>query len=178
MSKNSSLFSKNYQPVHVRARKRVTLDFNSDILPSMTEQHHEPNVNLNKLYAKYMSKGLPSPNLRTDGSNLISDGFDFMTTQLNIIEAKERFELFSNHFNDLPSNVRRQFNNKPEDWLNHLLQPGSIDEAIKQGHISFTPLSESISAEKAPQAQKGAKSRESASAAGSNPLKGGEEQGA
>lgn len=173
MSKQSSLFPKNYQPVYRRRRAGVTLDFNPDVLPSMTEQHHEPSVNLNTLYAKYVSKGLPMPNLRSDaGKSIASDEFDFMNIQNDIISAKRKFEAFSSHFDALASHVRKSFNNNPENWLIHLSKPGMIEEAIELGYIS------SSIAEQALPAQKVAKQRGSAGDAGSNPPKGGEEQGA
>lgn len=156
---------KNYIPVHKR-RKRVTLDFDLEKLPSKTKQSARDGVDINKLYEKYMKTGLMSQ--RSSEPKFGSfDDFDFMKAQNSLIFAKEKFAAFSEGFSDLPSSTRKEFDNNPEVFLNYLAIPENFKKAQEQGWIaspdnkaSQTPPERSEGPKKDPKDQAGSQSPE------------------
>ena len=102
--------------------------------PSMTKQSFKDECDINVILARYENTGMYYDPLTTRGSRApLFDDFtavpDYMDAQNFVIEAGELF-------NELPSRIRRRFDNSPSKLLEFLSDPANGDEAISLGLVS------------------------------------------
>lgn len=95
--------------------------------PSMTEQHFKDECDINNIVAKAKVTGvLPSGNREP----LFGD-FEKFPKNL-----QERFDLYneaSERFLELPSSLRKRFDNNPANLLDFLRDSSNFDEAVSLG---------------------------------------------
>lgn len=110
-------------------RIAVQLEFN---FPSLTEQHHKDDCDINVVLRRYMKTGvLPEAARGGVYGDFTASASDFREAMNVITEARERFEA-------LPSEVRERFSNSPEKLLAFLDDPENRTEAIKLGLVKAT----------------------------------------
>lgn len=98
--------------------------------PSMTEQHHAEDLDINRIVNRALRTGAVDPSLvRTFGkyADVTSVG-DFMSANITYRKGVEAFEA-------LPSEIRERFQNNPANLLDFLSKEENRDEAIKLGFI-------------------------------------------
>lgn len=99
---------------------------------SKTEQHHANEVDINSIMRKYRKTGvLPEPSARgIYGDFAFAE--DFHTTQNRVVAANELF-------NNLPSDIRTQFDNDAGAFLGFVNDPENADEAREMGLLPPIP---------------------------------------
>lgn len=105
--------------------------------PSMTEQHHLNDVNINSIISRYNRTGVLGDPFRAYAPGVFGDFSevkDFHGLNNEIVEAKEKFM-------DLPSALRKRFNNDPLELIDFLQDSRNDEEAIKLGlKVSKRPV--------------------------------------
>lgn len=94
-----------------------------------TEQSHAPQCDVNRIVAKYDKHGLITHVSRFEAKYGDLTGLEFKQAQDMILNAKETFK-------ELPSNIRKRFNNSPEYLLTFMEDPKNRAEAIQLGLIN------------------------------------------
>lgn len=98
--------------------------------PSMTEQHHSQELDINRIVNKALRTGAIEPSLmRTFGKYAdVTSAGDFLEANIKYRKGVEAFEA-------LPSVVRERFHNNPAELLDFISKDENRDEAIKLGFI-------------------------------------------
>lgn len=95
--------------------------------PSFTQQHHKKDCDVNNIIKKYDKTGLITHvNHMKAQFGDFSEVMDYQEAQNVLIGVQE-------HFMQLPSYVRKQFDNDPETFMNFVSNPDNADEMIKYG---------------------------------------------
>lgn len=95
---------------------------------SRVEQHHKQACDINNIVSKYRKTGLlPEREGRPHYGDFTSGG-DFQECMNMITEAEESFA-------DLPSNLRKRFNNDPAALIDFMSDESNLDEAVKLGLV-------------------------------------------
>lgn len=99
--------------------------------PSLTQQEFRDEVNIDNIISKYGILGtvpehLVNPVIGQYGD--FSDVPSFMEAQNIILQAEEDFA-------NLPSNIRKRFNNDAIEYLEFFNNPDNYDEAVSLGFI-------------------------------------------
>jgi len=118
--------------------------------PSMTEQSHKKACNINTIMAK-IRKGQAVPTIA--GEPIFGDFTkcnDFQTAQNAVLEAHDRFM-------SLPSDIRRRFQNQPNNLLEFLEDPENLEEAVELGLVTKLVPQDPPPENTAPPAQETAK---------------------
>lgn len=99
----------------------------------LTEQSHKEKCNVNKIIAKYDVTGVLNHVKTIEARYGDMTGHDFHSAMNKLIDIQ-------NHFDQLPSNIRKRFNNDPGQYLEFFEDEGNRDEAIKLGLVNaITP---------------------------------------
>lgn len=107
--------------------KSTGVDFSS--APSMTEQHHKDEVDINRIVSRALRTGLDPSLIKSFGKYAdCTEVGDFFSAQLKYREGIESFE-------KLPSKIRTRFNNDPAQLLGFLCDKKNRAEAEKLGLI-------------------------------------------
>lgn len=93
-----------------------------------TEQHHKKECDVNNIIKKYDRTGLLSHVNKIEATYGDMTGLDYREMLDKVMDAK-------NKFNELPSNIRKRFRNKPEELLRFMEDPSNREEAIRIGLI-------------------------------------------
>lgn len=103
--------------------------------PSLTQQHFEPETNINNIMNRYEKTGL----LPTSGAPVqymdVSNIHDYHSS-LNFIQSANK------SFMSLPALVRKRFNNDPGLLLQFLNDPKNASEAYSLGLTTTNPNSQ------------------------------------
>lgn len=115
------------------------LDFTDS--PSLTEQHHAPDLDMNTIVTRALKTGAIDPSLvRTFGK------YADVTTVGDYMDAHMRYRSGVESFEALPSSIRDRFHNNPAELLEFIHDPKNRDEAIKLGFIEkpIVPVSPEV----------------------------------
>lgn len=93
-----------------------------------TEQHHKKECDVNEIIRKYDKTGLISHVSRFEGQFGDLTQMDFKEAQDLIINSKRMFD-------ELPSKIRKRFDNDPGELLKFMENPDNRQEAIELGII-------------------------------------------
>lgn len=93
-----------------------------------TEQSHKDHCNVNHIINKYDKTGILTHMNTIEAKFGDMTGNDYKTMLDTVLEAKRNFK-------ELPSNIRKRFDNNPEKLLAFMENPANRDEAIKLGLI-------------------------------------------
>lgn len=111
----------------LRTTDRVKVD---KFEPTLTQQHHENETNINTIMAKALKSGImpvgKDMNLLKFGD--FETGFDYQESMNKIIAANESFEA-------LPSQIRNRFRNDPALFLDFVSDESNRQEAVSLGLI-------------------------------------------
>lgn len=120
----------------VSKNRRKTGTINS--LPSKTNREKAEEVNINNIFKSFIINGVVPNKQRGEPIN----GADFSNMpsyreSLNaVIDAQQKF-------NDLPSKVRKHFNNDPNEFVEFVKDPKNGSELVKLGIATIRPENES-----------------------------------
>lgn len=97
-------------------------------IQSMAKQSFKDEADINNLVARFDRTGVWSdkPATRQPRYGDFTSGEDYRDIQNRIAAIKEEFA-------ELPSDLRRQFNNDPSEMLDFLADPENAEEAIELG---------------------------------------------
>lgn len=104
-----------------------------------TQQNHKNECDVNNIIKKYDKTGLILHVSKIEAQFGDLTGFDFKQSLDMINNA-------STMFMELPSNIRKHFNNSPIDFLDFMDNPDNREEAIKLGLIKgeWTPETDGL----------------------------------
>uniref|UniRef100_UPI004048DAE2 hypothetical protein n=1 Tax=Shewanella sp. TaxID=50422 RepID=UPI004048DAE2 len=131
------MFKKPYEE-----RERVQITFDE---PSRTKQAFKDEANINRILDKYNRTGLmpqyDKPQVYGDFTQVVC----YHTAQNKIAEGKQAFA-------ELPSDLRKRFNNDPGQFLDFIGDPESnLDEMVKLGLARIRPQSDTAKEAPAPE---------------------------
>lgn len=111
-------------------RLAVTLAFQH---PSMTEQAHKAECDINRIMAKYQKTGL-----LTHGARYAPEYGDYQP--IDFQQAMETIRAGEEMFSTLPSSARKRFNNDPATFMAFIHDEDNADEIRRLGLASPAPL--------------------------------------
>ena len=120
-----------------------------------TEQNHTKQCDVNEIIKKYDQHGLISHVNRLEAKYGDMTGKDYKESLDLVIKVKREFD-------ELPSNIRKEFSNDPAEYLAFMENPENRDRAIELGLIEPTwaeeldGLGEHVDEEKQKQREKAA----------------------
>jgi len=94
--------------------------------PSRTKQAFKHEVDINRIMAKYQKTGILPITNRSPLYGDFSEIPDFETASNKIIQAQLTFDA-------LPSQLRKKFNNNPNELIQFVQDESNKDEALKLG---------------------------------------------
>lgn len=103
--------------------------------PSLAKQEFREECDINRIMARYTSRGVVPPVVSGGRYGDFSGVTDFLSAQLAVKEAE-------NAFAALPSTVRDRFSNSPAKLMAFLEDPANKDESIKLGLRNASPVEE------------------------------------
>ena len=89
--------------------------------PTLAQQHSKDEVDINKIMARYIKTGVIDHVAKYQPQYLDNTETDYHTSQNIIIKA-------DGMFSELPSTVRRQFNNNPAEFLEFVNDPDNHEK--------------------------------------------------
>jgi len=129
--------------------------------PSLTQQHFGNEVNINSIIAKYNRTGfMIDPGRSPSNRPQFGDFVNVPTYQ----EAQNILLAADQAFADLPSQLRKRFDNDPAKMLEFLSIPENRDEAISLGLVNPVPVSEPIAVHVVEKSAKASKQSEQSTA--------------
>lgn len=100
--------------------------------PSMTKQSFKDEVNINNIMAKFQKSGAITHYAAHAPTYGDATGIELLDAQMIIINAQDMFD-------DLPSSIRKKFDNDPAKFLDFVQDENNHDEMVKLG-LKETPI--------------------------------------
>lgn len=91
--------------------------------PSKTQSEFAKDLDINRIVERHVKAGMPFPVAESQFAD-VSEVVDFQTAQNTLIRANEAWM-------SLDAKVRREFNDKPENFLKALHDPSMKDELVR-----------------------------------------------
>lgn len=107
-------------------------------MPSLTEQHHRDDCDINTIVSRYNRTGILPVN------NLPPIYGDVSLMPKDYAEATSMISSANSWFSSLPSALRSRFDNSPEKILSFLSDPANHDEAVKLGLVEAPKIEKPI----------------------------------
>lgn len=104
---------------------------------SHTQQNSRDAVCINKLMAKYRKTGM------LDHVNTYQGNYGDFTTHTDFAESMNKVVKANQAFDQLPSELRKRFNNDTADFLEFVHDPKNIDEMVDLG-LAVKPRQEPV----------------------------------
>lgn len=104
-----------------------------------TEQAHKNQCDVNRIIEKFDKNGIITHVSKFEGKFGDFTGIEFQTMQQQVALAQ-------NMFNELPPDIRAEFENNPRNLLTFMENPDNREKAIKMGLISerWTPETDGL----------------------------------
>lgn len=100
----------------------------------VTEQHHKDDCNVNNIMARFRKTGAIDHVKEHGGNYRECDSLSYHESLTIVANAQSMF-------NDLPSHLRKKFNNKPSEFLDFVQNPDNEAEMGKLGLLrTETPM--------------------------------------
>lgn len=134
MSKEYRILTAEMNPIltdnvmRVHCQRPGKRDYEGKII-YFTEQAHKNICDMNQIIKKYDKTGLISHVSKIEAKYGDLTGMDFKNMQDKVAGAKSMF-------NDLPSEIRKRFQNSPQKLIEFMDDASNRDEAIKLGLIN------------------------------------------
>ena len=106
-------------------KSRIQIEFNDS---SMTKQSFKDDSDINNIMEKYQKTGA------IEHANNYSANYGFATS-LDLRESLEIVETAQRMFDGLPSKIRSQFGNSPENFLDFVQDPNNTAQMAEMGLI-------------------------------------------
>lgn len=101
-----------------------------DTGPGLTKQSFKDESNINFIMKKYQKTGTVNFVANTQPEFMEIPAIDFMSAMNTVIRANEMF-------GDMPSSLRKRFNNDPAEYLAFMEDPSNLDEMVKLGLAKY-----------------------------------------
>lgn len=98
------------------------------VKPSKTQQSFKEDADINTIVRRFGLTGKLPDNVRMPEYADYNDVFDFQTAMNTMMEAEREFM-------KLPSDIRRRFENDPQQLLEFVSNDANYDEAVKIGLV-------------------------------------------
>ncbi len=98
--------------------------------PSMTKQAHKDECDINRIMAKYQKTGVITHVSRYSMEYGDATNLDYQTALNTVLEAQRMFA-------DLPSSVRRRFDEDPAQFLAFVQDPENVEEMRSLGLVDI-----------------------------------------
>lgn len=108
-------------------RERVSLSFGDE--KSRTKQSFRDECNINNIMARYQKTGAIEHQNKHQGTYGFATSLDFRES-LELIDNAQRL------FDDLPSSIRKKFDNQPDQFLEFVQDPANRPEMAEMGLLS------------------------------------------
>lgn len=112
--------------------------------PTLTQDHFKDECDINNILAKYSATGI-LPQVQGGYYDDLTQDFDYRTAMDTLLAADEAFA-------QLPSAVRRRFDNDPASFLEFVTNPANKEEAGKLGLLNSNTQNNSQNTTQSPQA--------------------------
>lgn len=99
-----------------------------DTGPSMTKQSHKDECDINRIMSKYQKTGIITHVAKYAARYGEASDIDYQTALNTVMEAQQMFA-------DLPSTVRKRFDNDPAEFLQFVSDPGNVEEMRQLGLV-------------------------------------------
>lgn len=99
--------------------------------PSLTQQHSKDEVDINKIMARYIKTGVIDHVAKYEPQYTDNTALDYHESQNIILKANDMFS-------ELPSPVRKQFNNDPASFLDFVSDESNHSKLQEMG-LTTTP---------------------------------------
>lgn len=106
--------------------------------PSMAQEHFKDEVDINNIMKKYQKVGISYNHLPQSSKGLYGD----FTAVKTFEQAHQAILDTEKNFSTLPSQIRKRFDNNPQQLINFLNDKQNRDEAIQLGLIPKPPTPE------------------------------------
>ena len=127
------VFDEVFRSAYRNPPDRLSLTFSQ---PSLTQQHFKDECDINNIFNRYRETGFLTDPLARPTEQLqygdFSTPFDYMAAMNTVVRANEAFA-------DLPSHLRKRFNNDPAELLAFVSDESNVDEAVKLGLMEKRP---------------------------------------
>lgn len=100
--------------------------------PSMTQQSFTDECDINQILKKFIQTGI----LDTIGPGVYADISDTMDYQSALHMIKRADQMFA----ELPSEIRKRFNNNPAEYMDFVHDPANLQEGIQLGIFTENPV--------------------------------------
>lgn len=92
----------------------------------LTKQNHKNECDINMIMLRYQKTGIIQHRVDYEDQYDDATGVDFQEA-MNLVKSAEKM------FSDLPSSVRKQFQNDPSEFMKFVNDPENQDEMISMG---------------------------------------------
>lgn len=130
-------------------------------LPSLTEQHHKSDCDVNEILRRYMKTGILDS--KSDKTPLFGD---FSGAPRDYAAAVQLLDDARARFASLPSPIRERFGNDPFQLLQFLDDPHNREEAVSLGLLASSAPNRESEGQVAPEAAKNENNGEAVTPAG------------
>lgn len=96
---------------------------------TLTQQQFKDEQNINNIMRKYGAAAFASP------TQYLQQGFADFSKPVDFLQAKTLILQAENHFNELPAELRKEFDNNPVNLVNFVQDVKNRDKAIELGLI-------------------------------------------
>lgn len=94
---------------------------------TLTQQQFKDEQNINNIMKKYGAAAFSSQ------TQYLKQGFADFSKPVDFLQAKTLILQAENHFNELPAEIRKEFNNNPVNLVNFVQDEKNRDRAIELG---------------------------------------------
>ncbi len=115
-------------------KMRVSVDFSHETPFGRTKQSHKSECDVNQILAKYQRTGILEFTSNNEPRYDDVTGLDFQSAMQTVASANSLFA-------QMPSSLRKRFENDPAKFLNFVDDPKNYDEAVKIGLVTPPKLS-------------------------------------
>jgi len=100
----------------------------------IVEQHHKDEVNINNIIKRHGMDMIAKTAMLNQGEYIMDDNptNDFQEAMFIVTKANETFS-------QMPSELRKKFNNSPAEYMDFIQNPANIDEMVSLGLAQRTP---------------------------------------
>lgn len=94
--------------------------------PTLTQQHSKDETDINKIMARYIKTGVIDHVAKYEPQYRDNDDLDYHQSQNIILKADAMFS-------ELPSSVRKEFQNNPSEFLKAVNSPDATERLVELG---------------------------------------------
>lgn len=113
----------------------VAYDYSDD--PILTEQHHKDELNINNILKKYSVNRLNEFVRNNEPTYDDFQDIDLHTAMIRIESAKKTFM-------ELPSSIRKEFNNNSHEFYKFVGDPNNVDKMREMGLMKAEEIPQAI----------------------------------